>query len=404
MPAATSTSSPLAVVIDDDVSVRQFISLILQGSGIDTVEFADGASFRSARLARPPELVFLNVNLEVQDTIQLIEALSKLSYGGAVQLMSSRGSAVLDTVRQAGESYKLKMLQVLKKPFETAAIQKIVKDLKLGHEAFSGISVALSDSLQNEWVEFWYQPKIDLRRKQLAGAEAFARVCHPQHGVLLPGSFMPGADEASVLTLADKALVSALQTGRNLSKFGVHLRIAINMPVSALLKLNVEQIVGEYQPKADGWPGLIIDIVEDQIVNDIALASDLNKKLREFNVRLAIDDFGKGYATLTKLKELPFAEMKLARSFVVGCGSDKMHAPLCKTVIDMAHGFGATAVAVGIEKASDATALVSMGCDAGQGFLFGQPMPEQRFIALLKQRVTVRSTVDVSAEPSMQPA
>ena len=215
---------------------------------------------------------------------------------------------------------------------------------------------------------------------------------------------MPGADEASVLTLADKALVSALQTGRNLSKFGVHLRIAINMPVSALLKLNVEQIVGEYQPKADGWPGLIIDIVEDQIVNDIALANDLNKKLREFNVRLAIDDFGKGYATLTKLKELPFAEMKLARSFVVGCGSDKMHAPLCKTVIDMAHAFGATAVAVGIEKASDATALVSMGCDAGQGFLFGQPMPEQRFIALLKQRVTVRSTVDVSAEPSMQPA
>ena len=404
MPAATSTSTPLAVVIDDDISVRQFISLILQGSGVDTVEFVDGASFRSARLARPPDLVFLNVNLEVQDTIQLIEALSKLSFGGAVQLMSSRGSAVLDTVKQAGEGYRLKMLPVLKKPFETSAIQKIVKDLKLSHEAFSGISVALADSLQNGWVEFWYQPKIDLRRKQLAGAEAFARVCHPQHGVLLPGSFMPGADEASVLTLADKALVSALQTGLNLSKFGVNLRIAINMPVSCLLKLNVGEVVREHRPKVDDWPGLIIDIVEDQIVNDIALATDLNKKLGEFNVRLAIDDFGKGYASLTKLKELPFAEMKLDRSFVVGCGSDKMHAPLCKTVIDLAHGFGATAVAVGLEKASDATALVSMGCDLGQGFLFGQPMPEQRFIALLKQRVTVRNPGEVSAEPSLQPA
>src|SRR5262249_38709642 len=149
MPAATPTSSPLAVVIDDDVSVRQFISLILQGSGVDTVEFADGASFRTARLARPPQLVFLNVNLEVQDTIQLIEALSKLSYSGAVQLMSSRGSAVLDTVRQAGEGYKLKMLPVLKKPFETSAIQKLVKELKLGHEAFSGISVSLAEALQH---------------------------------------------------------------------------------------------------------------------------------------------------------------------------------------------------------------------------------------------------------------
>jgi EAL domain-containing protein (putative c-di-GMP-specific phosphodiesterase class I) len=92
-----------------------------------------------------------------------------------------------------------------------------------------------------------------------------------------------------------------------------------------------------------------------------------------------------------KLKELPFAEMKLDRSFVVGCGTDKVHAPICKTVIDLAHSFGSLAVGIGLEKASDAMALVSMGCDLGQGFLFGQPMPEERFISLLKQRVTVRA-------------
>jgi len=69
------------------------------------------------------------------------------------------------------------------------------------------------------------------------------------------------------------------------------------------------------------------------------------------------------------------------------------------------HNFGALAVAVGLERASDAMALVSMGCDLGHGFLFGQPMPEQRFIALLKQRVTVRATaVDPTAEHALQPA
>ena len=75
-----------------------------------------------------------------------------------------------------------------------------------------------------------------------------------------------------------------------------------------------------------------------------------------------------------KLKELPFAEMKLDRSFVVGCGTDKVHAPICKTVINLAHSFGALAVGIGLEKASDTMALISMGCDLGQGFLFGQPM------------------------------
>ena len=91
--------------------------------------------------------------------------------------------------------------------------------------------------------------------------------------------------------------------------------------------------------------------------------------------------------------------MKLDRSFVVGCGTDKVHAPICKTVINLAHSFGALAVGIGLEKASDTMALISMGCDLGQGFLFGQPMPKERLIALLKQRVTVRPAATAAAVP-----
>ena len=107
-------------------------------------------------------------------------------------------------------------------------------------------------------------------------------------------------------------------------------------------------------------------------------------------MRLAIDDFGRGYSSLAKLGELPFAELKLDRAFVADCGSDRVNAPLCKTVIDLAHNFGRAAVAMGIEKAADALALVSMGCDFGQGFLLGQPMPEERFISLLRQRAATQ--------------
>src|SRR4029077_20771275 len=99
-----------------------------------------------------------------------------------------------------------------------------------------------------------------------------------------------------------------------------------------------------------------------------------------------IDDFERGYSSLARLKELPFVELKLDRTFVADCGTDKVNAPLCKTVIYLAHNFGSAAVAIGIEKASDALALTSMGCALGQGFLLGQPMPEERFISLLRQR------------------
>lgn len=89
-------------------------------------------------------------------------------------------------------------------------------------------------------------------------------------------------------------------------------------------------------------------------------------------------------------EELPFEELKLDKSFVADCGTDKVNAPLCKTAIDLAHNFGRYVVAVGIEKAADALALVSMGCDYGQGYLLGQPMPEERFVSLLRQRAATQ--------------
>ena len=388
--ASGTKPGPLALVIDDEAAIRQFVSLILQGNGIDTMEFADGAAFRKARPARMPELVFLDINLEVQDAVRSVEALAQSGFGGAVQLMSNRGSAVLDTVRQAGEQHKLRILPVLKKPFETSAIQQVIADLNLGLPRSATNKVALAEAMKNDWIEFWYQPKIDLRRKQLAGAEAFVRVRHPLHGILMPASFMPDADDASLQALAERALVGALKSGLNLSRLGVNLRMSINVGISQLVKLSIEDIVRSYRPRTDNWPGLIIDVTEEQIVSEIGLAQELSTKFQQQNVRLAIDDFGKGYSTLMKLKELPFAEMKLDRAFVAGCGTDKVHAPICKTVIELAHSFGSVAVGIGLEKAADAMALVSMGCDLGQGFLYGQPMPEDRFIALLKQRVTVQ--------------
>jgi len=282
------------------------------------------------------------------------------------------------------------MLPPLKKPFETSAVLKVLQDLKLGDPPALAGRVDLDEALTNNWLEFWFQPKIDLRKKQLVGAEAFARVRHPVHGVLTPGAFMPGASESSLVTLSEIALAQALRAGLNFAKLGVNLRLAVNIPVNALVKIAIEDIVQKYRPQYDKWPGLVIDVTEEQIVTDLKLAGDLTKRLAHLNVKLAIDDFGRGYSSLVRLKELPFAELKLDRAFVADCGTDKVNAPLCKTVIDLAHNFGSIAVAIGIEKAADALALVSMGCDYGQGFLLGQPMPEERFMSLLRQRASAQ--------------
>jgi EAL domain-containing protein (putative c-di-GMP-specific phosphodiesterase class I)/CheY-like chemotaxis protein len=386
MDTGPASRAPLCFVVDDDASIRHFLSLVLHGAGLDAEEFADGQAFRVALGQRAPDLVFLNIALESADSIECVVALGKKQFTGYLQLMSSRGSAVLEHVKSIGLQHHLQVLNTLKKPFETSEILRILREVKLGHPPALAGRIKLEDALRNDWVEFWYQPKIDLRKKQLVGVEAFARVRHPQHGLMLPGAFMPGASESSVITLSELALERGLSANLNFAKLGLVMRLAVNIPVNALLKVPVADIVRAHRPKFDKWPGLIIDVTEEQVITNLDWAIDMARQFRPLNISLAIDDFGRGYSALTRVKELPFAELKLDRIFVTDCGTDKVNAPLCKTVIDLAHSFGSLAVGIGIEKASEALALVSMGCDYGQGFLLGQPMPEDRFISLLRLR------------------
>src|SRR5579872_5090268 len=219
---------PLCFVVDEESSIRHFVSLILHGAGIDTMEFPDGAAMRKAMDAKTPQLIFHNISLESTDAIESVVTLGKRGFRGNVQLMSGRGAAVLEHVKSIGMQHKLNMLPILKKPFETDVIVEIVQELKLGTPPAVATRIDLDEALSKNWIEFWHQPKIDLRKKQLAGTEAFARARHPQHGILAPGSFMPGADDASLVALSEFALVSALKAGLAFSKLGVNLRIAVN--------------------------------------------------------------------------------------------------------------------------------------------------------------------------------
>lgn len=388
-PPLSPATSPLCYVVDEDASIRQFLSLVLHGVGIDSVEFANGSMLRQSADDRAPDLIFLNVALDSADVLEAMAALGARDFRGAVQLTSNRGAAVLEHAKGIGIKNKLYMLPVLKKPYDAETIVKIVQELKLG-VAETSTRIELDEALANNWIEFWYQPKVDLRRKQLAGAEAYARARHPQHGVLLPASFMPGATPAGERKLSELALQSALKTGVIFSKLGLNIPFTVNIPPSAMADLAIENLVKAHRPSADGWAGLILDLREEQIISDLALADSLAKRLQPHNVHLAIDEFGAGHATLARFHDMPFIEIKIDRKFIANCGNDKVNAPLCKAVIDLAHRHRRHAVAMGIEKAADTLALVSMGCDYGQGFLLGQPMAEERFIALLRQRSGTR--------------
>jgi EAL domain-containing protein (putative c-di-GMP-specific phosphodiesterase class I) len=247
--------------------------------------------------------------------------------------------------------------------------------------------VDIGQALHEQWLEIWYQPKIDLRRRCLAGAEALARIHHPTLGVLLPQQFLPGADDYTIARLTEHALLATLHDWTVFDNAGFNMHLAINVPVQVLLQLPIPAIVNEYRPRDEHWPGLIVEVTEDQIVRDIALANEIARQLQISGVTVSIDDFGGGYSSFASLRELPFAELKLDRAFVKNCATEGTNGAICQTAIDLAHRFGSVAVAEGIENLADLQALQVMRCDFGQGVLLAPPMPLDRFIGLLNQRM-----------------
>jgi EAL domain-containing protein (putative c-di-GMP-specific phosphodiesterase class I) len=246
--------------------------------------------------------------------------------------------------------------------------------------------IAIDEALAKGWLEIWYQPKIDLKRKCLAGAEALARIRHPEQGVLLPGSFLRDASDASIALLTEHALIETLRNWPMFDDAGFNLHLSLNVPVSALLTLPIAELVADHRPQSDRWPGLIVEVTEDQIVRDLRLAQEIANRLRVSGIKIAIDDFGAGYSSLSSLRDLPFVELKLDHSFVRSCATDPTNAAICQTAIDLAHRFGSAAVAKGIETQADLQSVIAMGCDFGQGVLIAPPMPQATFLDLLMQR------------------
>jgi EAL domain-containing protein (putative c-di-GMP-specific phosphodiesterase class I) len=156
-------------------------------------------------------------------------------------------------------------------------------------------------------------------------------------------------------------------------------------------------------PKDPRFPGLIFEVTEDEVIRDPEWIREVASQLRLYNVSMSIDDFGTAYSSLSRLRDLPCAELKLDRSLVSGCSEDETKQKLCLAAIDQAHQFGASACAEGVENASDLRALIDMRCNTAQGFLFAKPVDPASFAKMLDPRAAESppSPNSTEAEPPL---
>ena len=383
---------PDAFVIDDEEGICKYIATTLGMLGL-AAESLHSAEQAIAALDRgQPDIVFLDIALGELDAVDVIRRLGALRFGGIVQLMSGAKSLLLDDVHRIGALHGLNMCPPLEKPFRREAIQRAVATLPLFGRAEVAVSLApqvqpgLDVALANGWLELWYQPKIDLRTGALAGAEGLVRYCHPVHGVHPIDSLLPQAGAETRAALIQHFLIRALHDWEELDRAGINVRTAVNANVDVLTNVDLTGLVRQNRPRGATWPGLILEISEHEVIRDLNLAHEIATQLRIYDITLAISNFGAGFSSFERLRELPFSELKLHPGFVAGCAGDARNAGICRASIELAHRFEVATVADGVENESDLRALQSMDCDAGQGPYLAEPMPKSQFISALRER------------------
>jgi EAL domain-containing protein (putative c-di-GMP-specific phosphodiesterase class I) len=238
-------------------------------------------------------------------------------------------------------------------------------------------------------LEVVYQPEVDLRTGHIAAVEALVRWRQPKIGLTLPAQFIPIAESTGQIgdltmavlgrSLAQAAKWQAARWDREALPIWVNL---------SACELGDDRLAGRITDLIDKHAiapsQLGLEVTETAPILDTALAVATLESLHASGVRIAIDDFGTGYSSLSHLRDLPIDVVKIDRSFVGGVTSESADAAIVTAIIALAHATRRIVVAEGVEDTDQQHALITLGCDLGQGYLYSSPQPAHCIDVLLK--------------------
>ena len=246
------------------------------------------------------------------------------------------------------------------------------------------IQTELAAAIAKQELRVYYQPKFRLDTGTLVGAEALVRWERPGHGLVVPVEFISIAEKSGLLVAVDQWVLgeSLWQLGqwRRAGLWADGWRLAVNQNVSDLRRpamlQELKNLLCTHQLEATA---LELEITEDALLDHTPELLERLGELRQLGVNLAIDDFGTGYSSLSYLRRLPIAVIKIDQSFISDMLLNDDDLVLVQTIIAMAKNLGHTLVAEGVETPQQRDRLADLGCDVGQGYLFGKPMPADEF-------------------------
>jgi len=273
---------------------------------------------------------------------------------------------------------------------------------KLGHERFALYDASrdqysprrlallgdLREAIAEGQLRLYYQPKADLQTGLVKSVEALVRWQHPTLGFIQPDQFIPLAEQTGLIVpLTHWVVATAIEQCRHWLDGGLELRVAVNLSMRNLRDTNlpdtIESLLAQYRVP----PHLLCcEITESAVMGDAEHTLQVLNRLFELGVRISIDDYGTGYASLSYLKRLPADELKIDRAFVQYVTTDRSDQAIVGSTVNMAHNLGMCVVAEGVEDQATWDLLETLQCDIAQGYYLSRPIPAQDLERWLDER------------------
>ena len=254
-------------------------------------------------------------------------------------------------------------------------------------------------AMNNGELSLYLQPKVNMRTGAVVGAEALVRWVHPEHGVILPGSFLHLIDGTELeAKFSEWAMDSVLRHIESLNAQGLKLQLSVNIDAERLRYRDFANWVLSHLERHPAVPPdqLDLEITENAAVYDVNHVAGELAQLRAIGVSVSLDDFGMGYSSLAYLRRLPIDQVKLDQSYVRGMMQDPADQAIVQGVIGLARSFGYHIVAEGVESAEQGILLARMGCLIVQGHGISRPMPAEDFAEWAAQWQTPKAWLEAA--------
>jgi EAL domain-containing protein (putative c-di-GMP-specific phosphodiesterase class I)/FixJ family two-component response regulator len=385
------------VILDDDLFMLKLLTRMLAQLGFTQVVACtrgEEALQQLTGIGSGVDLIFLDINMPGMDGVEFIRRLADCRYSGSVILVSGETGRILESVEKLIEAQRLVALGHLKKPVNPKDLARLIGRLEAGtragcvqrvhQHAYSADELRIGFA-QGNFVNY-YQPKVALATGEVAGMESLVRWRHTTDGLVLPDKFIGLAADQGLLTkLTRVVLAAAMEQAKAWLRAGYRVPVAVNVSMDDLVALDFPDYVAALAASIGVEPQLItLEVTEGQVMRQLSTVLDVLSRLSLKRFQLAIDDFGTGHSSLAQLRDLPFDELKVDRSFVHGASVDATRRAICRASVLMAHQLQMQVVGEGIEDRDDWDFLCQVGCDTGQGYYIARPMPAEDVVNWLR--------------------